>query len=64
LENKAIMEGSFFYRIGDEEDTLLVIARQHKIIPPAVKEVTGFTKNKFLIDWEITNEKDKQKRDT
>ena len=64
MVNKAIINGSFLYRIEDEEDTLLIISRQHKIIPPVIKEITGFNKNSVYKDWEITNENSKQKRNT
>jgi len=64
LENKAVVEGSFFYMLEDKDTTVLAVARSNKIEPPAIIELTGFVKNNFFKDWEIHNENNKQKRDT
>jgi len=64
LNNKAIIEGSFFYRIEDKEDTVLVIVREHNITPPLVMEITGYNKSNFLNDWGINNNEDTKSKGT
>lgn len=60
MENTARMKG-FFYRIGDEEnDTIIAIENSCTLIPPTIIELSGYTKNAFVRDWELNEYENKK----